>query len=186
MSGRARRGGEPVRPERRRKQRARPMPRWLKEQQELDEVARRRCLMVLSVLSGETPVTEAVETAKVSRGTYYQLETKALKAMLAALAPGASEEPSAAADGAARRIAALEEQVARLTQEKRRNERLLFLTRKLVKPGPMKGTAGRPPKSRSSARSGSGRSKSSGGTEPAAISSPPSSSTPTTGGAAGP
>ncbi len=186
MSGRARRGGEASG---RKKQRPRPTPKWLLEQQELDEVARRRCLMVLSVLSGETPVTEAIAAAKVSRGMYYLLETRALRAMLAALAPGASEDPGSAADGPAKRIAALEEQVSKLTQEKRRAERLLLLTRKLVKPGPVKSAAGRPAKTtarRSSIRTGPKPSTGSAGTAPAATSASPSPSTPTTGGAAAP
>jgi hypothetical protein len=144
------------------KMRARPMPVWLMEQQDLDEMARRRCLMVLRVLSGEQPVSEAIAEARISRGTYYKIETAALKAMLAAVAPGAPTEITAAADGAQRRIADLEQKVKKLEQERRRSERLLLMTRKLVKPGPMKTGAGRPPASRK--RSGStkaGRSSSS-------------------------
>lgn len=126
------------------------------EQKDLDEIARRRCLMVLRVLSGEQPVTEAIAEAKVSRGTYYKLETAALKAMLTALAPGASLDITAAADGASRKIAELSEKVKKLEQEKRRADRLWLMTRKLVKPGALKTAAGRPPgsKRRSSTRSG--------------------------------
>src|SRR2546423_3901723 len=80
---------EPESKPRRRRHRARPVPGWLKEQQDLDEMAKRRTLMVLEVLSGQKPVTDAVEEAQISRPLYYQLETKAVRAMLAALQPGA-------------------------------------------------------------------------------------------------
>jgi hypothetical protein len=127
------------------RRRARPTPSWLNERQDLDEMARRRCLMVLSVLSGERPVTDAIEEAQISRGTYYQLEERALKAMLSALMPGGEHAPS---ESPAARIAELEARVATLEREKRRSERLLLLTRKLVKPGTMKSAPGRPRKRR--------------------------------------
>jgi hypothetical protein len=109
-------------------------------------MARRRCLMVLSVLSGERPVTEAIAEAKISRGTYYTLEERALCAMIGALAPTTNEEAASTAESPAKRIAELEAKVARLEREKRRGERLLLLTRKIMKPGSMKMAAGRPPK----------------------------------------
>lgn len=116
-------------------------------------MARSRCLMLLSVLSGERPVTEVIEEAKISRATYYQWETKALKAILATLVPGAeaSEET-----GTSHKIRALEEKVTRLEREKRRAERLLELTRQVVKTVPVTSGLGRPPKRgrRSSTRSG--------------------------------
>jgi hypothetical protein len=109
--------------------------------------------MILSVLSGERPVTEVVDEAKISRATYYQWETKALKAILSSLQPGAtgSEET-----GASQKLRALEEKVARLEREKRRVERLLLLTRQVVKSAPVVSGLGRPPKRgrRSSMRSG--------------------------------
>jgi hypothetical protein len=121
--------------QRRRSNRARPIPRWLKSSSELDAIARSRCLLMLSVLSGELPVTEAIAQAKISRGTYYKMETRALAAMLAALNPLAG----AAADGktdlslATARIAELEGKVKLLERDKRRSERLLLLTRKSLK-----------------------------------------------------
>lgn len=135
-------------PDSRRRNRPRPTPTWLKEQQELDEVAKRRVLLVLSVLSGETPVTDAIREAGISRGLYYQLETKALNAMLMALSPGSDGIGSSAeAASLPRRIADLEEKLKKAEQEKRRAERLLFLTRKVVKPGPAKlGNGGRRPR----------------------------------------
>ena len=84
--------------------------------------------MVLSVLSGEKPVTEAIREARISRGTYYQMETRALHAMLAALNPIAAaraKEPDLRP-----RIQELNERIRRLEQEKRRTQRLLLLTRK--------------------------------------------------------
>ncbi len=53
-----------------RKQRSRPTPRWLTKQPDLDAVARNRVLLVLSVLSGEKPVTTAIEEFQISRGFY--------------------------------------------------------------------------------------------------------------------
>lgn len=131
------RGGEAAsgRP-RLRRRRPRPTPKWLRQAEDLDQIARARCLLVLDVLSGQTPVTDAVQAGKLSRGTYYQLETRALQAMLAALTPGVVTE-SGTADrvAAARRITTLEGQVRRLEQGKRRAERLLVLTRKVIQPG---------------------------------------------------
>jgi hypothetical protein len=123
---------EEPRAKRRRRHRSRPVPKWIREKQELDEMARRRCLLVLSVLSGEKPVTDAIAEAGLSRNTYYQLEEKALEAMLAALgpSPGPGRPPDRSAE-----IAALEQKVTRLEQEKRRAERLLMLTRKVVRTG---------------------------------------------------
>ena len=143
-----------VEPSRRRKQRSRPTPRWLTKRTDLDAIARTRLLMVLSVLSGETPVTTAIERGGISRGFYYQLETKAINAMLLALAPGSDGDPSSDASSTTRRIADLEDKVIQLEQEKRRAERLLFLTRKVVRPGPMKTAKGRPPKTTSSTSAG--------------------------------
>lgn len=118
----------------RRRHRSRPTPKWLKQSPELDAIARSRCLMILSVLSGETPVSEAIVEAKISRATYYQLEDKALQAMLAVLNPFTMTTDAGMTDrSAANRIEELESQVQRLRQEKRRTERLLRLTRKTLK-----------------------------------------------------
>jgi hypothetical protein len=179
--------------------RPRPTPRWLVEKQDLDEVARRRCLLVLSVLSGERPVTDVIEEAQISRGTYYQLEERALNAMLLALVPGTMSPGAPGADLAARRIEELEARVTQLEQEKRRAERLLLLTRKVMKPGPVKAVQGRPAKSRTRPRStssGSESSTSSSGTAAVAVAASAAtttaarsalapSSTPTPGGGAG-
>jgi hypothetical protein len=122
--------------------RPRPTPQWVLTSTEVDQMARRRCLQLLSVLSGEKSVSEAIAEMKISRGGYYQLETRALAAMLAALAPVV--ESASSKDGAqAGKIKALEEKVTKLEQGKRRLERLLLLTRRVVKPGPMKLGRGR-------------------------------------------
>lgn len=92
--------------------------------------------MILRVLSGELPVTEAIAAAKISRGTYYQLETRALEAMLAALnplAPGTAPEDLATP---ARRLVLLEAKLKTLEQARRRAERLLSLTRKVSRARP--------------------------------------------------
>ena len=146
----------------RRKHRRRRSPSWLKNPQ-FDAVARARCLMLLSVLSGEKPVTDAILEAKISRGTYYQLENRALNAMLSALNPlsSSSQADTADASAAASRIAQLEAQVQRLEQDKRRSQRLLLLTRKSIRGPVTRGRRGRPPKNapRSLTRRGRPRSK---------------------------
>ncbi len=136
---------EPPKPSksRRRRHRARPTPKWLLRTSDLDEMARRRCLMVLSVLSGERPVTDVVEEHKISRMTYYKLESRALAGMLSALLPGAESDPASSSTA---RIQQLEEKVARLEKDKRRAERLLFMTKRVLKPGAL--TLGTGPKRR--------------------------------------
>lgn len=126
--------------------RNRPTPRWLATKSDLNEVARNRVLLVLSVLSGEKPVTTAIEDAGISRGFYYQLETKALNAMLLALAPGADSDASPDATGLHQRIKQLEERLARAEAAQRRAERMLFVQRKLTSSGTVKTHRGRPAK----------------------------------------
>lgn len=114
----------------RRKPRPRPTPKWLKDPARMNAVAHSRCMMVLSVLSGETPVSEAIAQAKISRGTYYQMETRAVKAMLAALNPLNTAKRRAPPDLSATRIQALVERVRALEQDKRRMKRLMLMARK--------------------------------------------------------
>jgi hypothetical protein len=147
-----------TKPTRKRRNRPRPTPRWLKAPAAdgPEAVAQRRCLLVLAVLSGEQPVTDAIEATGVSRQLYYQLEERALKAMVRALLPSAEgrEEVETSLAG---QVQSLQARVQQLEQEKRRAERLLLLTRKLVRPGPVKvGKGGRKPR----ALAGAGRSAS--------------------------
>ena len=167
--------------EARRKHRPRPVPKWLQSTEKLDAIARSRCLMVLSVLSGEKPVTDAIHQAKISRGAYYQMETRALNAMLAALNPFATvaaqkpePEPAQAA-----RIEALLERIRRLEQDKRRTQRLLLLTRKTVSAPVKTGRPGRLPRLLGLIPSGKRRLTSS-----PAKANPPTDSTPTKAGEA--
>lgn len=165
----------------RRARRARPVPRWLTGHQDLDEMAQRRCLLVLSVLSGEKPVTTAISELGISRPLYYQLETKALLAMLTALAPGANALTSPDQATTTQRMAELESKVQKLEQDKRRLERLLFLTRKVVPPGPMTIPGrGRRPKALASTTAGPEPSPTSIPSNPTTA---PSPSTPTMDGA---
>jgi hypothetical protein len=143
--------------------------------------------MVLSVLSGEKPVTAAIEELSISRGFYYQLETRALNAMLAALTPGSDGDSSTDASSSTKRIALLEQRIERVEQARRRAEHMLFLTRKLIKPAPAKTAAGRP-STKTPASTSAGRKPSRGSkTKPAATtpaSKPPEpASTPTPAGA---
>ena len=134
--------------EQKRKHRSRPTPKWLKEPapEGPESVARRRCMLVLAVLSGEQPVTDAIESTGVSRQLYYQLEERALKAMLRALMPSAEGREEVELSLAAQLDSALSK-VKQLEMEKRRAERLLLLTRKLIRPGQLTvGRGGRPRK----------------------------------------
>jgi hypothetical protein len=152
-----------------RKRRPRPMPKWLRKKGELDEIAQRRTLMLLEVLSGTTPVTTAIEEAQISRGTYYQLEDRALKAILEAMEPGAG--PGRPPETTSR-LLQMEERVKELESAKRRLERLLSMTRKVLRPGSMKVAPGRP-RSAAGGKSDSPLSKTSHGSA-----SPTSSSDP--------
>jgi hypothetical protein len=165
--------------------RSRPTPQWLLTSTELDQMAQRRCLHLLSVLSGEKSVSEAISEMKISRGTYYQLETRALAAMLAALTP--VTESASSKDGTqAGQLKALEEKVKKLEQGKRRLERLLLLTRRVVKPGPMKLGHGRPTGSRNGARRPPARTTASPSSTPKPLLASSGPSIPTKGGESGP
>ena len=124
-------------PDRRRAPRRRGTPRWLTGRKDLDQVAQRRTLLILSVLSGHTPVTTAIAEHGISRPLYYQLETKGLVGMMRALAPGANAASTPDDATPMQQIVELGERVARLEQENRRLERLLFLAKKVVPPGPV-------------------------------------------------
>ena len=121
----------------RRSERKRGIPRWLTGRKDLDEVAQRRTILILSVLSGQMPVTTAIAEHGISRPLYYQLETKAVVAMMQALVPGASAASSPDDATPMRRIAELEQKIARLEQDNRRLERLLLLAKKVLPPGPI-------------------------------------------------
>lgn len=145
-------------------------------------------LLVLSVLSGEKPVTDAIEGAGISRGFYYQLETKALNAMLLALAPGADSDASPDATGLHHRIKQLEDKLAKAEAAQRRAERMLFLQRKLTSPGPVKTHRGRPsktptPSTRAGRRSWRSSMTTSTKTPTSSRSTKPASTTPTPDGA---
>lgn len=171
-----------------RKHRPRPLPKWLTNSTQLEAIARSRCLMVLSVLSGETPVTDAISQAKISRGTYYQLETRALKAMLTAMNPLAGNSDTRGADlsAASGRIAHLQSQLKRLEQEKRRSQRLLLLMRKSMRAPVTTGHRGRWPKALRSRSSALGESASIDSSERAKSASPPPTGSPTPPGARSP
>lgn len=164
---------------RRRRARTRKPPRWIFKTKDLDLIAQRRCLMILSVLSGEKSVEDASREAQISSQQYYQFEKKALSAMLAALVPGASTDGSMAPA-----IKQMEKKLRELEIAKRRLERLLFLTRMTVKPGPMThGKRGRPRMVQGS--EDAGRAPSRRSTKSKKTSSPPqSTSTPMPDGAA--
>ncbi len=134
---RAARDSMPAKTDRRRAERKRGVPRWLTGRTDLDQVAQRRALLILSVLSGHTPVTTAITEHGISRPLYYQLETKALVGMMKALVPGANATASPDDATPMRRIVELEQKVATLEKENRRLERLLFFAKKVLPPGPL-------------------------------------------------
>jgi hypothetical protein len=166
-------------PKRRRKTRTRPTPRWLNSAPGVDEVAKRRCLLLLSVLSGEVSVTEAIAQAQISRQLYYLLEERALLAMLQALSATTMESDSPEqGPNLEKEVERLRARVKRLEAEKRRADRLLFLTRKVVKPGVLTTGRGRKKTAPSSTPSGpipSPASTSQTSSLPAGHSSPPPS-----------
>lgn len=98
--------------------------------------------MVLSVLSGEKPVTEAIAEAGISRGTYYKLETQALNAMLRALGPLATTEGTETSP--LRQLAVLEAKVREAERARRRTQRLLLMTRRVLKRSERKTSSTRP------------------------------------------
>jgi len=96
-----------------------------------------------------------------------------LESMLPTPGPGKPPDQSV-------KMAQLEKKIARLEQEKRRTERLLFLTRKVVKKGPVTVPGlGRPPSTKSGSKPSSGSAAAKAG-----ATAGPSSPTPT--GAAAP
>lgn len=105
------------------------LPLWLMQPNEQQAIARSRCLMILSVLSGQKSVKEVIEQERVSRALYYQLEDRALEGMLSALSPRVQEVSSEHRQLAQARvqIRALCTRVKLLTQRKRSAERLLRL-----------------------------------------------------------
>jgi hypothetical protein len=141
----ARRGNKKTR-----SKRPRLLPSQLKAK-DLDEITKRRCLMLLNVLSGRVPVTDAIAAGKISRGTYYQLEAKAIAAMMAAVSPTASDGGPALVQS--KQLEELQQKVRKLEMEKRRLEHLLVLATKVIQPGPLTTGKGRPSKRRST-RSG--------------------------------
>src|SRR5882762_9435169 len=105
--------------DRRRKPRRRGVPRWLTGRTDLDQVAQRRTLMILSVLSGHVPVTTAIAEYEISRPLYYQLEMKGLLGMMRALVPGADASSNPDDATPTRRIAELEGRLHKLEQDNR-------------------------------------------------------------------
>lgn len=113
--------------------RKRPTPEFLTGEAGLDPLAQRRVLMLLSVLSGERSVTEVIEETGITRQTYYNLEERALRAMLAALAGSCRTDD----DPMKSELENLRAKLSRAESGRRRLERLLMLTRKVVKKGLM-------------------------------------------------
>jgi hypothetical protein len=121
----------------RRKTRSRPMPKLLTgDADALDELAKRRCLMVLSVLSGQRPVSDVIEEAQLSRQTYYQLEIRAIQGMLRELGTSHGSVEAQMAHLQADNTV-LKKELAKLQTANRRLEHLLLVTRKVLKSGPM-------------------------------------------------
>lgn len=83
--------------------------------------ARKTAAMILEALSGEIGTTEAAERLGISHSRYYQLEGRALTAMLAAMEP----RPRGRVKTPEGEIKALEAQKRTLEKELRRHQSLL-------------------------------------------------------------
>ena len=92
-----------------------------------NETAKKRAWMVLSVLSGQMGVSEAVREEKLSPSRYYQLETKALKGMVYALSP----EEGQARGTMQERLERAQRKLAKLEEEQARQRQLLRMARKM-------------------------------------------------------
>ena len=105
------------------------LPLWLMQPAEQQAIAQRRTLMILSVLSGQKSVQEAIEEARVSRALYYQLEDRGLQGMLKALSPRVEGvmDGQRALSQAVEEVRRLRDRVKSLTQRRRSAERLLRL-----------------------------------------------------------
>jgi hypothetical protein len=108
------------------------LPLWLMQPMEQQRIAQVRCLMILSVLSGQKSVKEVIAEAKVSRALYYQMEDRALNGMMMALGPRVAEAPDERRQlrEARTQIRLLSARVKSLMQRKRAAERLLRLLMK--------------------------------------------------------
>jgi hypothetical protein len=108
------------------------LPLWLMQPMEEQRIAQARCLMVLSVLSGQKSIQEAISEAKVSRVLYYQLEDRALNGMMVALGPRVREAPNEQRElrRARAQVRHLAARVKSLVQRRRAAERLLRLMMK--------------------------------------------------------
>ena len=133
---------------RRRRQRGACLPKWLLNPAEAQSIAHGRCLMVLSVLSGQKSVSEAIAEQKIARALYYQLEDRALKGMVQALSPAKSAWASERRElcRAQARIREQSGRLALLTQRKRSLERLLAMVMKTSRVSLDTRRRGRPPK----------------------------------------
>jgi len=160
------------------------MPKMI-ENSDKDDVAKQRTLMILEVLSGRLPVSDAIQKWSISRAAYYQLESRALRAMLDALTPGETKTgPSPDPD---KILAAVQEKVERLEQDKRRLERLLSVTTRVIEGSKATGGKKRKKGSKRSSPSSSATTASGKATKRAKRMSRPSGpSTPTASGEAEP
>ncbi len=102
---------------------------------ESDEASKKRVWTVLQVLSGQMGISEAAKAAQISPNRYYQLEQKAVHAMLLAMSPTQGRgQPM-------QRLQKMEKRSVALEQENARQKQLLRMARKLW--GPMAETDGR-------------------------------------------
>jgi hypothetical protein len=124
------------------------LPQALKGTHDAQSAAHHRCLLILSVLSGQRTVVETLAEGKLTRAQYYQLEDRAVQAMMRSLDPMANEASDTQRElrRARAQIQALSMQVRFLTQRKRSAERLLRLVLKSSRVPLEPRRRGRPPK----------------------------------------
>ena len=95
---------------------------------ESDEASKKRVWALLQVLGGQLGVSAAAKAAGISLARYYQLEKKALSAMLLALSPTAGHgQPMG-------RLEKLQKRSVVLEQENARQHQLLRMARRLWGP----------------------------------------------------
>jgi hypothetical protein len=145
--------GAPAKRRQRHRRSHHQLPLWLMQPMQEQRIAQTRCLMVLSVLSGQKSIQEAITEARVSRVLYYQLEDRALNGMMSALGPRVPEAPSAHQElvRARAQVRHLTARVKSLMQRRRAAERLLRLIMKSNRTPVKTERRGRPRKALSTA-----------------------------------
>jgi hypothetical protein len=118
--------------------------------QEVDRDARRQAAAILEVLAGVRTPAEAAESLRMSLPRYYQVESRALRGLVAACAPS----PKGRQRSVASEVAALQREIERWRREAARQQALARTAQRAVglsPPAPLK-TSGKKTRRRRVAR----------------------------------